>query len=73
VVAMGVAGVVQVYLERKLGMDFMIAQKEVEIHFVVMLLSATLFATGITMYIVEFIRFGQPTDEALIADGDDTV
>jgi nitric oxide reductase subunit B len=68
VVALGVAGVVQVYMERRLGMEFMTAQKEVEIHFVVMLLSATLFATGITMYIVEFIRFGRPTDEALIGD-----
>ncbi|MBP8238747.1 MAG: cbb3-type cytochrome c oxidase subunit I, partial [Saprospiraceae bacterium] len=65
VVALGVAGVVQVYLERRLKMDFMVAQKETEIHFVVMLLCATLFTVGIVMYIYEFIKYGRPSDEAL--------
>ena len=65
VVAMGVAGVVQVYLERRLGMDFMVAQEEVKIHFVVMLINASLFTTGIGLYIYEFIKYGRPTDEAL--------
>jgi nitric oxide reductase subunit B len=64
VVALGVAGVVQVYLERKLGMEFMHAQEEVKIHFVVMILCAVFFATGIGYYIAEFIRYGRPTDEA---------
>ncbi|WP_296619330.1 cbb3-type cytochrome c oxidase subunit I, partial [Marivirga sp.] len=65
VTAMGVAGVVQVYLERKLKMEFMIVQEEVKIHFVVMLLCATLFTVGIGIYIYEFIKYGRPTDEAL--------
>ncbi|HSI77144.1 MAG TPA: cbb3-type cytochrome c oxidase subunit I, partial [Lunatimonas sp.] len=65
VVALGVAGVVQVYLERRLSMDFMVAQEEVKIHFVVMLLCATLFSIGIGLYIYEFIRYGRPTDEAV--------
>ncbi len=65
VVALGVAGVVQVYLERRLGMEFMVAQEEVKIHFVVMLLCASLFATGVGLYIYEFFKFGKPTDEAL--------
>ncbi|HRD79314.1 MAG: cbb3-type cytochrome c oxidase subunit I [Saprospiraceae bacterium] len=65
VVALGVAGVVQVYLERRLKMDFMVAQEETKIHFVVMLLCATLFTVGIVMYMYEFIRYGKPSDEAL--------
>ncbi|HUH73632.1 MAG TPA: cbb3-type cytochrome c oxidase subunit I [Chitinophagales bacterium] len=65
VTALGVAGVVQVYLERRLKMDFMVAQKEVEIHFVVMLICATVFAIGIIFYMYEFIKYGLPTDEAL--------
>ena len=64
-VAFGVAGVVQVYLERKLKMEFMEVQNEISIHFVVLLLCATLFATGIIMYIVDFIKHGRPSDEAL--------
>lgn len=65
-VAFGVAGVVQVYLERKLKMEFMDVQNEIMIHFVVLLLCASLFATGIILYIVEFFKYGKPTDEALV-------
>src|SRR5690606_34400357 len=65
VTAMGVAGVVQVYLERRLQMEFMVVQEEVKIHFVVMLLCATLFAVGIGIYVYEFVKYGRPTDEAL--------
>ena len=64
-VAFGVAGVVQVYLERKLGMDFMEVQKETSVHFVVLILCATIFTTGIIMYVVEFYKHGRPSDEAL--------
>jgi len=64
-VAFGVAGVAQVYLERKMKMEFMEVQKEVEIHFVVLILCATLFLTGIIMYMVDFIKHGRPNDEAI--------
>ncbi len=67
-VAFGVAGVVQVYLERIQKQEFMEVQKETQIHFVVLLLSATVFAIGITCYIIEFIKYGTPTDEALITE-----
>ena len=64
-VAFGVAGVVQVYLERKFGMDFMTVQKEISVHFVVLLLCASLFTTGIVFFIIDFYKHGTPTDEAL--------
>lgn len=64
-VAFGVAGVAQVYLERKMKMDFMEVQKEVEVHFMVLILCATLFVTGIILYIVDFVKHGKPTDEVL--------
>jgi len=66
-VAFGVAGVAQVYMERKMKMEFMEVQNEISIHFVVLLLCATLFATGIILYIIEFLGYGKPTDEALVA------
>lgn len=66
-VAFGVAGVAQVYLERKFKMDFMEVQAEISIHFVVLMLCATLFTAGICLYIVDFFKHGQPTDEALEA------
>ena len=64
-VAFGVAGVVQVYLERKLKMEFMEVQKQTEIHFVVLILCATLFLTGIILYMIDFYKHGKPNDEAL--------
>lgn len=64
-VAFGVAGVAQVYLERKMKMDFMLVQNEISVHFVVLVTCATLFTIGIILYILEFIKHGIPSDEAL--------
>ena len=75
--AFAVAGVAQVYLERKAGLDFLAVQKEIEVHFIGLILAATLFTTGIVLYIVTFIRYGLPqpvtvtddaTNETLVAD-----
>ena len=66
-VAFGVAGVAQVYLERKMKLDFMFVQEELKIHFYVLIIMATLFFVGILMYIAEFIKHGKPTDEAYLA------
>jgi nitric oxide reductase subunit B len=64
-VAFGVAGVAQVYLERVMGAEFGDVQKEIQPHFFILVLCATLFTTGITLFIMEFISYGKPTDEAL--------
>lgn len=66
-VAFGVAGVAQVYLERKMGLEFGDVQKEIQPHFVVLLACATMFISGITLYIYEFIKYGKPNDEALVS------
>ena len=67
-VAFGVAGVAQVYMERKMKMDFMDVQNEISIHFVVLLICATMFTTGIGLFIYDFVKYGRPTDEALESD-----
>lgn len=63
--AFAAAGVAQVYLERIMGMDFGEAQKEIEVHFMILVLCASLFTVGIVYFIYEFIKYGRPTDEAL--------
>jgi nitric oxide reductase subunit B len=63
--AFAAAGVAQVYLERIMGMDFGEAQKEIEVHFMILVLCASLFTVGILYFIYEFIKYGRPTDEAL--------
>ena len=67
--ALAVAGITQVYLERKLGMDFLAVQKEVEVHFIGMLLAATVFTFGISLFIYGFIKHGLPKDEAILSEG----
>ncbi len=64
-IAFGVAGVAQVYLERITKIDFMEVQKMVEVHFYVLIICAALFTTGIVLYMIDFVKHGRPTDEAL--------
>jgi nitric oxide reductase subunit B len=64
--AFAVAGIAQVYLERMAGMDFMAVQKELEPHFLGLVLAASLFTIGIIFYIIEFFKYGLPNDEALV-------
>ncbi len=63
--AFAAAGVAQVYLERIAGYEFMTVAQEIEPHFFVLVICATLFTVGIVMYIINFLHFGKPTDEAL--------
>ena len=65
--AFAAAGVAQVYLERRVGLEFMVAQKEIEVHFLVLILCASIFTVGILMFISNFIKYGRPNDEALVA------
>jgi nitric oxide reductase subunit B len=67
-IAFGVAGVAQTYLERRFKMEFMQVQNEIKVHFIVLILMATLFAIGITYYIIQFVKYGLPNDEALEAE-----
>ncbi|MCB0420479.1 MAG: cbb3-type cytochrome c oxidase subunit I [Bdellovibrionales bacterium] len=62
-IAFGVAGIAQVYLERKMGLDFLLVQKEIEVHFFGLILAASLFTIGIIAFVYNFIRFGAPVGE----------
>ncbi|TGK05208.1 nitric-oxide reductase large subunit [Leptospira langatensis] len=66
--AFAVAGIAQVYLERKFGLDFLTVQKEIQVHFLGLILAALVFTSGIFAFIWNFIKFGTPTDEALGAE-----
>ncbi|MBV2167797.1 MAG: cbb3-type cytochrome c oxidase subunit I [Bdellovibrio sp.] len=58
--AFAVAGVAQVYLERRMGLDFLQVQKEIEVHFLGLVLAASLFSLGIFAFIWIFIKYGLP-------------
>lgn len=61
--AFAAAGVAQVYLERKVGMDFLGVQKEIEVHFYGLILAASLFTFGILCFIYDFVRYGRPVGD----------
>lgn len=67
--AFAVAGISQVVLERRVGLDFLTVQKEIEVHFIGLILAASLFTCGVALFIYNFIRHGLPSMEALEADG----
>jgi nitric oxide reductase subunit B len=48
--AFAVAGITQVYLERKVGMDFLDVQEAVQVHFLGLVLAAALFTFGIALF-----------------------
>ncbi len=58
--AFAVAGVTQVYLERRIGMDFVTVQKEIEVHFYGLLGPAVLISSGIAIFIWNFVSYGPP-------------
>ncbi len=58
--AFAVAGVTQVYLERRVGMDFLAVQEAVAVHFLGLVLAASLFTLGIGLLIWVFIKHGHP-------------
>jgi nitric oxide reductase subunit B len=62
-VAFGVAGVAQVYLERRAGMEFLDVQRELQVHFIGLILAASLFTAGIVAFIYNFIRYGLPVGD----------
>lgn len=66
--AFAAAGVAQVYMERIMGMEFGDAQKEIQVHFLILVLCGTLLTIGIGLFIYEFIKYGRPNDEALITE-----
>ncbi len=67
--AFAVAGISQVYLERRVGMDFLAVQEAISVHFVGLILAGSLFTVGIGMFIWNFIQYGTPNDEVLPTSG----
>ncbi|HPG25844.1 MAG TPA: nitric-oxide reductase large subunit, partial [Myxococcota bacterium] len=63
--AFAVAGIAQVYMERRIGMDFLAVQEAVEVHFGGVVLAACLLTLGVVLFVWNFIQYGLPSDEAI--------
>lgn len=51
------AGIGQVYLERIMGLGFLDTQLKIQIHFVMLIITATIFALGVALFIIDFFRY----------------
>lgn len=62
------AGIGQVYLERILGLGYLDAQLKIQVHFLMLLATASLFTVGVALFIYDFFRHAP---RFVIAAGDD--
>lgn len=51
------AGIGQVYLERIMGLGFLDTQLKIQIHFVMLIITASIFAIGVALFIIDFFRY----------------
>lgn len=58
------AGIVQAYLQRVLGMDYLSTQYLMKLWFTVLWVSAWGFASGVIMYIIDFFKLGRVSKAA---------
>lgn len=50
------AGIGQVYLERIMGLGYLDAQLKIQVHFLMLVATASLFAIGVILFIIDFFR-----------------
>jgi nitric oxide reductase subunit B len=50
------AGIGQVYLERVLGLGYLDTQLKIQVHFLMLIATASMFATGVGLFIYDFFR-----------------
>ncbi|QAU35207.1 cbb3-type cytochrome c oxidase subunit I [Janthinobacterium sp. 17J80-10] len=68
-ISFATAGIGQVYLERILGMGYLDTQLKIQIHFIMLIITASLFAVGVMLFIWDFFRYA-PKFETM---GDDAL
>ncbi len=59
------AGIGQVYLERIMGMGYLDTQLHIQIHFVMLIATASVFTIGVALFIIDFFRYS-PRFELLV-------
>jgi nitric oxide reductase subunit B len=62
------AGIGQVYLERILGLGYLDTQLKIQVHFVMLMATASVFTVGVALFIWDFFRHA-PRLEVVAEDG----
>jgi nitric oxide reductase subunit B len=55
--AFAAAGIAQTYLERILGLGYLETQLKIQVHFLMLIGTGTLFAIGVALFLIEFFRY----------------
>ena len=56
-ISFATAGIGQVYLERIMGMGYLDAQLKIQVHFVMLISTASIFSVGVGLFIYDFFRY----------------
>lgn len=59
------AGIGQVYLERIMGLGFLDTQLKIQIHFVMLIITGSIFAVGVALFIIDFFRYAPRFDVSI--------
>jgi nitric oxide reductase subunit B len=62
-ISFATAGIGQVYLERIMGLGYLETQLKIQVHFLMLILTATVFAIGVALFVIDFFRHA-PRQEA---------
>lgn len=55
-ISFATAGIAQVYLERIMGLGYLDTQLKIQVHFVMLIITASIFAVGVALFIIDFFR-----------------
>jgi nitric oxide reductase subunit B len=58
--ALAAAGITQTYLERIMGVGYLETQQKIQVHYLMWLGAAVVFACGVAGYVWDFVRQGPP-------------
>ena len=58
--ALAAAGITQTYLERIMGVGYLETQQKIQVHYLMWLGTAVVFACGVAGYVWDFVRHGPP-------------
>ncbi|MDZ7768369.1 MAG: cbb3-type cytochrome c oxidase subunit I [Woeseiaceae bacterium] len=61
-ISFATAGIGQVYLERIMGLGYLETQLKIQVHFLMLILTASVFAVGVALFIYDFFRFSPRQD-----------
>jgi nitric oxide reductase subunit B len=64
------AGIGQVYLERIMGLGYLDTQLKIQVHFLMLIATASIFAVGVILYIVDFFRYAPSFELTRETDAD---